>query len=53
MFLWIRTPSPSLSQWEHLILPTYTTMKEFLQELKNINPFTIQILLQFLLNQSK
>lgn len=53
LFLGVGTPSPSPSQWEQLILIAYTARKEFLQDLRNINPFTVQILLQFLLYQSE
>lgn len=49
LFLWVGTPSPSPSQWEQLILIAHTARKEFLQDLRNINPVTVQILLQFLL----
>lgn len=51
--LWVRASSPSPSQWEQFILLAYTDRKEFLQGLRNINPFTTQISLQFLQNQVK
>lgn len=53
LFLWFRTTSPSLSQWEQLILLAYTDRKEILQELRYINPFITQISLQFIHNLSK
>lgn len=30
LFLWVRIPSPSLSQWEQLVLSAYADRKEFL-----------------------
>lgn len=53
LVLWVRTSSPSLSQMGTVNFASYTARIEFLQDLRNINPFTMQILLLFLVNQSK